>query len=278
MTPEILLPQNLIISEEQHAYIKALRGLCSLEIIDPANLYRNIAGVVFGYETVKGISQRDAEVIGVAISTINQELNGDPRNKVFTQYLPTYLEFDYVDQLPHGQDGSHLLLGSFSTSSTMGHQVFIDRVFGSGAQTIAVDIESPRLTAIGEHSVQASSNDLPIGNETITTISTNNLFPHLGDFESIAFTIFEINRVLRSGGCYVGIEPAGILDLLRILTDRFEYQLKTCAVSRSIKSQDDIGYLTQADFAPVLVVPDEELVAFKLTKTIDKKPWLVEGI
>lgn len=274
MNPEHLLPQNLRRSLNGSLLRDVAKVLKVLEdegatplIIE--RVTSNLVEKIFGTGTVQNLSLRDLEVVMTCLTNHVLDGNIDERHKILSQYLPTYLGFNFADQINASDLNSskHLLVGSFTPTSTLGHQAFIRRVFGEQSNALAIDIESPRLTNIGNQSIQASALDMPFSGESMTTVTTNNLLGYLGNLVSKYSALVEIDRVLKVGGCYVGVEFGKFESFINDIFVRFlGYSIEFKEVARTLNLESEIQYFNSPNYEPEFVVHDDDLIGFKITK------------
>lgn len=285
MQPEQLLPENLDLRvlKNRKSLTRFVR-MATARKLDQGYVNSRLSELVFGPQ--EGMNARDYTVTAFAIYESLQTQTGSKRSKTLTQYLPNYLQIGPAPADIGSRPTTHLLLGSLHPYSTLAHQFWATDIYGYLSTAVAIDIESPKLTNIGNKSVQATSGDLPFGDNSLDSVMTNNLFGHFnssilvevlealsqGDIDMLdpnnifIQTFDEVLRTLKPGGIYMGVEDHLSTALLAGLCRNEE----NCAfeVGPAIRTIDRYGerQILSHSHDTIEITLDPNLNTFRITK------------
>lgn len=158
------------------------------------------------------LGPRDFEVVTMSVFLVHERLRPyGTHSRTLAKYLPSYMSFDYSSTQANPGNNTHILMGSLTPYSTWAHNIAIGHIFGNCANTLHFDIESTRLTTIDcpPSSFQADALDLPLVENSVTSMMSNNLLVYLEGWQ-IPYALEEVDRVLQSGGAYVGVEDLSL--------------------------------------------------------------------
>ncbi len=157
LTAQYLLPSSLSARMRQLGNvlydIRSGVDLHSYAAVEEMN--RVIVELVFGHLSFPR-DPRTMKVASFSIMLAHEHWLQDYGSKNVTRSVPSYLSHDRWWEVQEAVgDNLHVLLGSMTPYSTLGHQVMMTDLFGPRAHTIHLDIESVALTTLTEPSLQA---------------------------------------------------------------------------------------------------------------------------
>lgn len=238
--------------------------LCSLGLIDVKTLQRLVSETIFG-ERVTGLSERDIEVIGFSVLTEYYATTSLRGNLVLPSFLPTYETFTKPKVIYPETRNTHLLLGCITPYSALGHRLFTQRRYGETSLNLTIDIKSPYMVDIDKSAVQASALDIPLGDLSLRTVLTNNLFRYI-DEHKVSAILLEVQRVLEVGGEFFGIES----DLYRSNILRHfpasRFQVDIIPAFKAQGREEEKKYIAYPNYIPrVVEVPG--LLGYRIIKS-----------